>query len=899
MFNATPNLNLFIPIIGIIIIIPLLISSLLVSIKNFSRKIYLLMISCDAIILLSEFCSTLVETTKERNVHNNLVSLQLVFYLFLALLCFCWTIYSFYWFFRKAPGRKLQFWLCSGFIIQIVWLIINLFTQDIYYFDQSNIYHRGILFNAYIGFSYCYVIITILIMAIYAVKKYPNRNKADLSLFILFFIFPIIGPIAQCLFPQLSIIGISQTIALMAIYIAVQQRLNAEFLMEKNTYLDAREKYQETLDRLLSNNSNVISMVNPNLTNNIINDYHSNSDIIINYLKEKQYSTLIDKFSELVEDKKEKQQFLTLFDIQNLINTCDSNQEKLEFKYHLKINHQEKHWVITYITLFKNPKNQDIEAIIYTEDIDHSVKEEQIISAITNREYDFILLIDTETKLINFQYVSDKNSDSIYLKNGYYDDSLLTLLRKSNRNNYQTIFNILKFESIINALNEQGECYFVHSMLVRGKIRQKRLTYQYLDSTKKQILFFANDISDELRVQNEQADKLKTALKVSRHANELKSEFLSNVSHDLRTPLNAILGYADLTQSSSSNEETMNYINKIQKAGNVMLSLINETLDLSKIENGTITLKPTPTNCNDFLQKIAVTIKPLLLEKQIDFQLDTTKATLTTVNVDSLRVQEIFINVISNAIKFSSYGGTIILKIENYYIDANHLVNTIRVKDFGCGISKEFLPKIFEPFAQERTVENSDISGSGLGMAIVKKLVDMMNGTIEINSELGKGCEVIITLECEIVNAIPESKKFTSLDDSCLNQKQILLVEDNVMNMEIATAILEQHGLIVTGAHNGQQAIDLFSASSLNYYDAILMDIRMPVMNGLDATTAIRHLPRADASTVAIIAMSANAFDDDIKASIDAGMNMHLSKPIEADKLLNALITTITYKKEH
>ena len=451
------------------------------------------------------------------------------------------------------------------------------------------------------------------------------------------------------------------------------------------------------------------------------------------------------------------------------------------------------------------------------------------------------------------------------------------------------------FDTVINALICHEEYSYVFSYINdKGVQLQKKISYRYLDENKTEILFLRSDITEETRLEQEQSEKLRDALEEARHASAMKTEFLSNVSHDMRTPLNAILGYTDLAIKSENIEEVKEYLIKLDRAGNILLSLINDTLDLSKIENGAITLKPRPTRSGDIITKIVSAVQLPMEEKHIHFVIDDAHSSNVAINVDALRVQEIFINLLSNAIKFTPEKGEIIFTVECLSIEERYVHDRISVRDTGCGMSKDFIPKAFEPFSQERQKTTADVGGSGLGLSIVKKLITMMNGRIELESELGKGSVFTVYLDFERVQDEGIQENTVNTIHQNLEGCHVLLVDDNEMNIEIAKAVLEMRKMIVTCARNGKEACDKFAESNPGEYSVILMDIRMPVMNGHEASIYIRKMNRPDAKTIPIIAMSADAFEEDVKASLEAGINEHVAKPVNAETLYAVIAKVIT-----
>jgi signal transduction histidine kinase/CheY-like chemotaxis protein len=388
--------------------------------------------------------------------------------------------------------------------------------------------------------------------------------------------------------------------------------------------------------------------------------------------------------------------------------------------------------------------------------------------------------------------------------------------------------------------------------------------------------------------------KLKISNEKEKEASEAKTDFLSRMSHDIRTPLNVIIGTTILAQKEDNPPATQKYLVNIDRSGKMLLGLINDILDLNKVESGKMELHPSPYSFKDFTISMESIIGPLCHDKKIDFKIEGDDE-YPVLLFDSVRLNQIFYNLLSNSVKFTPEGGHITLKVNVTTMTSGKARADFIVRDDGIGMSPEFQKHMFEVFTQEERKENKgNTQGTGLGLAIVKNLVELMGGTISVESELEKGTKFYVSLISEITSA-PEinEQNAHNISDQILKDKKILLCEDNDLNAEIAEKILEGKGITCTRAVNGQEGIDKFLDSEINYYDAILMDMRMPVMDGIAATKAIRALDRKDAKSIPIIAMTANAYDTDVKNCIDAGMNAHLSKPIEPKVVFKTLADQI------
>ena len=394
-------------------------------------------------------------------------------------------------------------------------------------------------------------------------------------------------------------------------------------------------------------------------------------------------------------------------------------------------------------------------------------------------------------------------------------------------------------------------------------------------------------------------DKLEIALKKAEDASLAKTSFLHNMSHDIRTPMNAVLGYAQLMKDELKGKgmpETSEHLEKLQQSGNLLLSIINNVLDMARIESGRMEIDESYTQIEGIRQNLFEIFDDEAKKKNIAFTY-TMNVEHDHVLTDITKVKEIFVNILSNAMKYTPAGGSVMVNVEELPCDEpEYMIARTRISDTGIGMSQEYLTKIFDAFTREQNTTKSKIAGTGLGMSIVKKYVELLGGTIDVESELGTGSAFTVTLKHKIADESCYAKKHVEelgTGSEILNGRHILLAEDNDLNAEIAEAILERAGLKIERVEDGVQCVDRIAKMPVGTYDMILMDIQMPKMDGYKATQEIRHMPDKDKACIPIIAMTASAFEEDKREAIAAGMNGHITKPINVDELIAILVKNI------
>ena len=456
----------------------------------------------------------------------------------------------------------------------------------------------------------------------------------------------------------------------------------------------------------------------------------------------------------------------------------------------------------------------------------------------------------------------------------------------------------------LEALRSQKEDYSMTYEFKSGteiNYHQVRVAYVKKKDGARMAVVGTRNVDSLIKKERMQEEKLKKAYAAAENANKAKTEFLNNMSHDIRTPMNVILGYNQLMKSQLTEPKQLDYQKKIEQSGKLLLSIINNVLDMARIESGKIKVDENYESAGEVVDEIISTFASEAEERGIHLS-GSMKVTHRNILCDGTKIREIYVNLVSNAIKYTPRGGNVTITVEELPCKREGYMKVkSEIKDTGIGMSKEYLPTLFEPFSRELNTTTGRVRGTGLGMPIVKKMVDLMGGSIEVTSELGKGTVFTFTLMHKIADRKFYSQKTEAAETSemgkILSGKHVLLAEDNDLNAEIAVTVLEETGIVIERVEDGIQCVNRVAQMSPGTYDLILMDIQMPNMDGYQAAQCIRHLDDKMKAEIPIIAMTANAFAEDRKRAFDAGMNGHIAKPIDMEKL-GAVILSVLKKQE-
>ena len=450
----------------------------------------------------------------------------------------------------------------------------------------------------------------------------------------------------------------------------------------------------------------------------------------------------------------------------------------------------------------------------------------------------------------------------------------------------------MKPESIIEALGTRREYTISYRVLDNNEVHYYQAKYICLETNRHIVAGFQN-IDSAVMFEKQQKDKLEKALAAAKEANKAKSTFLFNMSHDIRTPMNAIIGFTELLSSHRDDpEKVSDYISKIRSSSEYLLSLINNVLEMARIESGKSVLDETIIDAREFNDSIFYVFENQMAEKNINFT-RSLNVHHNKIYCDTVKVKEVLLNILGNAYKYTLPGGTVDFRVDELpAAKEGYVLYRTQIEDTGIGMSKDFLDHIFEDFSRERTSTDSGQRGTGLGMAIAKQLVDIMNGKIYVESKQGKGSRFTVIIPHRIVDEkIQPEKCNTNSQMVCdsFKGKRLLIAEDNDLNAEIAMTILSEAGFEVDRARDGIECLGKLEKVAPGYYDLILMDIQMPNMNGYKATKIIRSLDDDRLSKIPIIAMTANAFAEDKKKALEIGMDAHIAKPVSVEVLKRAL----------
>lgn len=556
-------------------------------------------------------------------------------------------------------------------------------------------------------------------------------------------------------------------------------------------------------------------------------------------------------------------------------------------------------------TLARHPLSGDVIAFITEEACNSEKVRETLMTKILVRQFDMVAYLVNGRFGVSIGDAARIQHGSIFptSRSGIYEqylcDQVFPVLSGSEEYKAATM-KALSLETVARQLRHR-EPYVVNIAIeMDGEPYYKQFDFYSIDPESDFYVVLKSDTTELQREQIARNEQLRDALEEAKQASVAKTAFLSSMSHEIRTPMNAIIGLDNIAlKEPGLSAHTRESLEKIGGSARHLLGLINDILDMTRIESGRMVLKEEEFSFRSMLEQINTMISGQCQDKGLTY-LPAVRGEVDEFYMgDDMKLKQVLINILGNAVKFTPAPGTVTFLVERVARFQDQSTLRFTMKDTGIGMDADFLPKIFEAFSQEDATTTNQFGGSGLGMAITKNIVEMMNGTIAVDSEKGAGSTFTVTVTLRNTDhAAPEADESRGgTAPAKLEGRRILLAEDVVINAEIILELLDMRGIRADHAQNGQIAVDLFAQSPPHTYDAVLMDVRMPVLDGLGATRAIRALDHPDAKTVPIIAMTANAFDEDVRRSLQAGMDAHLSKPVEPDRLYETLARLIDRSK--
>ncbi len=579
-----------------------------------------------------------------------------------------------------------------------------------------------------------------------------------------------------------------------------------------------------------------------------------------------------------------------------LVECFLQGKNEFQVEYPMLVPGRKSRWRNFTITMRQNLITGDIEALACNNDIDPQKQQEHIMERVTEDDFDFIGVLDPKEQIFEFYY---RKKDSIYFqmeqRDSYNKDCQWMLDNVVSPSQREMWRKKTQIGHMMRRLEAEGSHAISYEHEIDDDVSYHLIRYSWLDKPGGDILLLHSDVTIVYEQEQRQIRRTQRAFKAAEEAIRAKTDFVTRVSHDIRSPIglvNSMVGFA--FEDIDDREKLTEDLEKIKSAGSLLLGLVNDVLDIARMDNGKLELHLEPCSYDDIVNGLKDIFEPLCKKKKQIFLIKgNAKSTFGLLQLDRVRVRQIILNLVSNAVKYTQEEGIILLHIDVKESGEGKRIMELVVKDTGIGMSKEFQKKMFRPFSQEHEnpYRNRGVESTGLGLSIVKNLVDLMHGRMTVNSEVGEGTEICFLVEAETAEKMlsaDKGKKELDTKEGLLKGK-ILLAEDNEINAEIAKRILEKFGLEVDWAENGAVAMKLFQISERGEYSAILMDLQMPILDGYQTTKYIRELRRQDAGTVPIIAMTADAFDEAMENTRKSGMDAHLTKPIEPEKLRQML----------
>ena len=630
-----------------------------------------------------------------------------------------------------------------------------------------------------------------------------------------------------------------------------------------------------------------------NVTKNRVESYLATSDVAVAHLGDSYDQTLANLAVSAV-DAAYGEKLLAATRRDKVLSDYAAGRTEYRFDFLRRRNGGGAFWGSTSLRTYTNPETGNVIMFFYTFDVTEQRLKERLLERIAELEYESIVDIDLVHDRFH-RLASGSTCTNVLPDEGRFQREIHRFARRyMAERDARAYAKLLDYAHMRRRLDEEGPYSFVIEMRgPDGAAQLKRYQVFYIDRDLGRACMARTDVTDVVRQEQRQRSELSAALAAAERANAAKSDFLSTMSHDIRTPLNAIMGMTGIAEAHlGERERVADCLQKISVSSKHLLSLVNDILDMSKIEQGKVTLNRGRVSLPELTEQLCVMMEPQARSAGLQFQVRTGAVAHAYFYSDALRISQVLINLLGNAIKFTPEGGRVEFLTEELPPErAGNARYRFTVRDTGIGMAEDFIGRIFEPFTRSR--EAARIAGTGLGLSISKALVDLMGGSIAVESRPGEGSAFRVELEFEPAeggaDGAPGGGRGPDRTSRPFAGRRFLVAEDNAINAEILCELLGVYGAAAEVKTDGAQAVEAFREAPMGTYDAVLMDIQMPELNGYEATRAIRGLDRPDAASIPIVAMTANAFAEDVQAALDAGMNAHVAKPLDAAALQAAL----------
>ena len=670
--------------------------------------------------------------------------------------------------------------------------------------------------------------------------------------------------------------------------------------MDVTEQIRRESRYREALMRRQPLENDVVATVAVNITRDTVLEYAEGGGTAQDVVG-RSFAWIVERERTCIPGEKDRQAFRAFCELHGLSRAIRAGELNKSIEYLRRFENGELRWVRWYASLMENPGTGDWMLFAYMRDIHEAKVDEIAFAKVTEGVLDYITCLDVASGKARFVRKPSEAALPLDGLDEYFDFEASTqrsALLLPNPAERQDLLARYTVKNLVEELEETPVVTFSCWLETNGARRRKELRTFYLDAGKSLVVSIQRDITDLYIEAEKQRETLRKALVDAEAASRAKSDFLSRMSHEIRTPMNAIIGLTALAKGRTEDKDYISEsLSKMDSAAHFLLELINDVLDISRIERGKMQLDNTPHDMREFLEGIDVIIRARAMQGGIRYERRTEGELPIACVFDALKLKQVLVNILSNAVKFTPRDGSVEFVTEALGVNDDWATLRFAIRDTGIGIDREFLPRLFNAFEQESAGNTTRYGGTGLGLAISKNIIDLMGGSIRVESEKGAGSTFTVSVTLPVAS-LAEDIGTDNGEEMDFSGMKALLAEDNEINREIAMAILEDKGFAVTPVTDGEEAVAKFREGGPGAYDVILMDIRMPFMDGFEATETIRAMAgHPDAKNVPIVAMTANAFEEDIQHARDIGMDEYLTKPVEPDTVYKVLWKILRKKK--